>query len=382
MRLIDRYLFRQLLGPAIAATVALGAIAILSQTLTFLDILVGQRQGVLVFAKVIALTLPQMIAMVLPIAVFVATLFTLNRLHTEQEIVVCYAGGMSQWQVTAPAFRMAVGAALFTLVVNLWVQPAAMRGLRDELFRVRTDLAASLVREGEFNSPAGGLTVYAQSMDSEGLLKNVFIHEDKPNGESSTFTADRGLVSSRNNQPVMILRNGSNQQFNSKGVLNYLAFEEYVFDLSPYLNTTDQVSYKLSDRYLHELFYPDTSNIWDKRNKKKFQTEGHYRLSSPIYNITFVALALYGVIGGSFSRVGYGRRIAAVAAAAVIVRIFGFAAQSACDAAPALNVLQYLIPIAPIIYVSRKLYPRVRADAGSLSSLQPLSLDTVGGRRA
>ena len=137
MKLIDRYLFRQLLGPALGATAALVAIMTLSQTLTFLDILVGQRQGLWVFAKVIALTLPQMLAMVLPIAIFVATLFTLNRLHTEQEIVVCYAGGMSRWNVTAPAFRLAVLSALLTLTINLWIQPMAMRGLRDELLDLR-----------------------------------------------------------------------------------------------------------------------------------------------------------------------------------------------------------------------------------------------------
>ena len=61
MRLIDRYMFRQLLGPSLAATAALAAVLTLSQTLTFLDILVGQKQGILVFAKVILLTLPQML---------------------------------------------------------------------------------------------------------------------------------------------------------------------------------------------------------------------------------------------------------------------------------------------------------------------------------
>ena len=358
MRLIDRYLFRQLLGPSLAATGALVAVLTLSQTLVFLDILVGQKQGLLVFAKVVALTLPQMLAMVLPVAVFVATLITLNRLHTEQEIVVCYAGGMSRWQVTAPAFRLAVMAALLTLVVNLWVQPVAMRALRDELFRVKTDLAASLIREGEFNSPAPGLTVYAQTVDSEGLLKNVFIHEEKPNGASSTFTADRGLVTSRHDQPVMILRNGSNQQFNSKGVLNFILFEEYVFDLSTYLQTTEKVVYKTSDRFLHELIYPDTTNVWDRRGRKSLLAEGHYRISSPIYTITFMALALYGVLGGSFSRIGYTRRIVLVAATACVVRILGFAIQSASAHAPALNILQYVLPIAPIVFVCLKLYGR------------------------
>jgi len=380
MRLIDRYMFRQLLGPALAATAALAAVLTLSQTLTFLDILVGQKQGILVFAKVILLTLPQMLAMVLPIAVFVATLMTLNRLHTEQEIVVCYAGGMSRWQVTAPAFRLATMAALMTLVVNLWVQPIAMRALRDELFRVRTDLAASLVREGEFNSPAGGLTVYAQSVDSEGLLKNVFIHQDKPGGESSVFTADRGLVTTRGDQPVMILRSGSNEQFNSKGVLNYVLFSEYVFDLAPYADKQETVSYKVSDRFLHELLAPDTSNYWDRQNKKSFLAEAHYRISSPIYVITFMAFAIFGVLGGSFSRIGYTRRIATVGALAGAVRIVGFAVQSASVHTPSLNVLQYIVPILPILLIARALYRTPKSQGGALVPLTPLGLSTQAGR--
>jgi lipopolysaccharide export system permease protein len=370
MRLIETYLFRQLLGPTLAATAALGAVAILSQTLTFLDILVDQRQGLMVFLKVVLLTLPQMLAMVLPLGLFVAALMTLNRLHTEQEIVVCYAGGLSRWNVTAPAFRLGVLAALVTLVVNLWVQPLAMRSLRDELFRVKTDLAASLIREGEFNSPAKGLTVYAQSVDHEGLLKNVFIDEEKPNGDSSTFIADRGLVTTRDGKPVLLLRKGSNQQYSAKNVLNYLAFEEYVFDLSPYADRGEVLNYKISDKYLHELLYPDPHNENDWRNRKKYQAEAHYRLSSPIYNISFVALALYGVIGGAFSRVGYGRRIAFVGVGAAVTRIVGFAVQAACGNAPALNLLQYLIPIIPIVYVALRLYRRPQTG---LVALVPLT---------
>jgi lipopolysaccharide export system permease protein len=37
------------------------------------------------------------------------------------------------------------------------------------------------------------------------------------------------------------------------------------------------------------------------------------------------------VIGGSFSRMGYGKRIAIVGAAAAMVQIVGFGVKAACD---------------------------------------------------
>src|SRR3954470_10186516 len=157
MRLIDRYLLKQLLGPTVLAATALTAVALLSQSLAGLDLLVGQRQSGLVFLKITLLYMPQLINMILPVALFVAALVSLNRLHTEQEIVVCFAGGMSRWRVISPAFRLAATVAFIALVMNLFVQPASFRAMREALFEVRTDLVSTLVREGEFAEPSPGL---------------------------------------------------------------------------------------------------------------------------------------------------------------------------------------------------------------------------------
>ena len=368
MRLIQRYLFRQMLAPTLLATLALVAVALLSQTLSALEIVVDNRQTTAVFAKVILLTLPHMLALVLPIALFVAALVALNRLHTEQEIVVCFAGGMSRKAVSGPALRLAAVAALLTLVVNLWVQPMAYRSMRAELFRIRTDLAASLVREGEFTQPAEGLTVYAQRVDAEGLLENLFIHEEKPDGSAVTFAARSGRTGYRARRPVLVMKEGSNQAFDKNGVLTHLAFDEYVFDLAPYVNTQQTLHYKISDRYLHELFFPDLTQDWEKQNRKKMLAEAHYRLSSPLYSLTFMALALLAVIGGSFSRMGYGRRIIAASGAAVVIRVVGVGAQAAADSAPLLNILQYATPLAPLLICLWLLF---RQDGASATAPSP-----------
>ena len=372
MRLIERYLFRQMLWPTLAATTALTAVAMLSETLSQLDVLVNQHQSIGVFLKLVGLMLPQMLAMVLPIALFVAALITLNRLHTEQEIVVCFAGGMSRWRVVSPAIRLAVICTLLSLVVNLWVAPWCYRETREELFKIKTDLVSSLIRDGQFTQPAPGLTVYAQSTDRNGLLHNVFINQEKTGAQPTTSAAKFGQITKRGGQPALILRQGSNQQFNAQGVLTFTTFAEYVLDLTPYLNTEEEVHYKNSDRYLHELLFPDLSVEIDRHDRRKFIAEAHSRLSTPLYNIALMSLALAGVIGGSFSRTGYGRRIAIVAASAVVIRIIGFGAQAACDAAPALNVLQYAIPLVPTWIAYRQIFRQKVVHPTALTKLTPL----------
>ena len=333
MRLIERYLLRQLVGPALLATIALSLVAMLSATLGNLD-LIGQGQSPWILIKISALAMPQLLALVMPIALFVSALVALNRLHVEQEIVVCFASGMSIWRVISPAMRLASVIALIVLALNLWIAPLADRAMRDELFRIRTDLAASMVHVGAFNQPATGLTVYAQDMDQSGAYHNMFLLQEKPDGGDTTFIAARGKMSKRNGSPVLILRDGSSQEFSSAGVLNFVKFGEYTFDLSSFLSSNSLIRYKIADRYLHELLFPDFTQAWERKSRSAMLAEASSRLSAPLYNIAFMAMALAAVIGGPFSRLGYGRQIIAVAAAAVVVRLLGFAALAACVSTP------------------------------------------------
>lgn len=367
MRLIDRYLLRQLLGPTLLATAALSAVALLSQSLAGLDLIVNERQSPVVFLKVTLLYMPQLINMILPIAVFVAALVALNRLHTEQEIVVCFAGGMTRWRVIAPAMRLASTIALLALVMNLFVQPAAFRAMREVLFDVRTDLASTLVREGEFTEPAPGLTVYAQSIDGHGDLHNLFIHQMKPNGSATTYTADTGRMVRRFGKPVLFMRNGSRQEFSKTGVLNYLTFDAYLYDLSALTDTDERIHYKPSDLYLHELFFPDLTQPWEQRNRKSLLAEGHARIATPLYNIAFMAMALSAILGGAFSRLGYGRRIAVTAALAALTRIAGFIVQAGAEHTVWMNALQYAVPLIALGFALRSIFrKRLRPAAQAL----------------
>jgi lipopolysaccharide export system permease protein len=344
MILIERYLFRQLFIPTIMALAALTVVAFMTQSISALELVIDQRQGLSVFLKATLLALPELVSLILPVAVFVAALVSLNRLHTEHEIVVCFAGGMSRWEVISPAMRLAAGAALVSLMLNLWVAPLAAQALRETIFKARADLAASLVKPGEFSEPAPGLTVYAQSVSPEGHLTNLFVHQQRSMG-STTFSARTGEITKRHGAPILVMHSGSSQELSAAGVLNFLSFDEYALDLSPFLAKDDEVHFKTSDRFLHELLFPDFSQAWERQYRTKMLSEAHSRLASPLYNIAFMTVALAAIIGGPFNRLGYHGRIASAAGIAVGTRILGFAFQAVAIHAVWLNAMQYLTPV-------------------------------------
>jgi lipopolysaccharide export system permease protein len=375
MRLIDRYLFRQLLGPTLLATAALTGVAILSESLSALGVLLDQRQSPLVFAKVVLLAMPQLVVLILPVAVLVAGLIAMNRLYTEQEIVICFAGGMSRWEVISPAMRMSAAMALASLVLSLWVQPLCYRALRETLQSVRTDLAATLIKPGQFTHPAPGLTVYAQSIDDYGEIHNLFINNASGKGRDSTVMAREGRLEARGAGPVLVMRHGANQAFSATGTLNFLSFDEYVLDLRPLISADPVLRYKLSDRYLHELFFPDTRQAWERANVRKMLAEGHSRIAVPLYNLAFMAIAAAAVIGGAFSRLGYGARIAVAAGGALVTRTLGFAVQAAAGSAADLNWLQYAVPLGAMAVAWWVLFGAPRQSGRALGPAPAASLE-------
>lgn len=349
MSLIERYLFRQLFWPTVLALSALGAVAFLSQSLANLDLIVEQRRGAWIYLQLTILALPLLLNLVLPIALYVAALVTLNRLHSDQELVICFSSGMSRWRVASPALALAMIAVIIGLVINLWVQPLCYRAMREITFAARSDLMATLVREGEFTHPAPGMTVYGRKVDPDGLIHDLFINQQNLAGEkATTYAALEGRLGKRQGQPVLLMKHGTTHSFSDNGVLNYLSFDEYIFDLSPLIKSGANFKYKPSDRYLSELFTFPPNSKTDQKLYRRLLAEGHYRISSTFYNLSFISLALAAVLAGQFNRLGYGRRMALASGLALLIRVAGFAAQSAAESSVLINLLQYLIPMGAI----------------------------------
>jgi len=355
MTLIQGYLFRQIARPVVGACAALTGIGILSQSLDQLEVIVERGQSVWVMIKLTLLAVPQLLAVIVPIGMFVGALIALTRLQREQELTAVLASGVTRWAAIRPAIRLAAIAALATLLITTVLQPWGQRQARAEAFAIRTDLAAVLIEEGRFVQGPDGLTVYVQQIEQNGLLKNLFVYVDEGD-KVTTWDAAEARFGRIDGSPVLTLLNGSRQSYSSRGVLEYFSFGRTVVDLAPYANLTDQIRYKPSDLYLPQLFNPSPKDLETVGSAGELAAEAHSRLSAPLYALMAMAMALTAIMGGQFSRTGYSLRIAKAAAAFLIVRVAGYGVVSASAWNGWLNVFQYLLPILATVIALRLLF--------------------------
>ena len=105
------------------------------------------------------------------------------------------------------------------------------------------------------------------------------------------------------------------------------------------------------------------------------QAEAHSRIATTLYIVAFTLLALLAIVGGPFSRLGYGRRIAYAAAGALVARVLGVGFQGVAEANVWLNVLQYVPPLGAAWYAASHFYQaRMKTELG----LAPLPAKGAG----
>lgn len=304
----------------------------MTQTLQRVDIIIEHGASLPVFGLLSVLIIPSLLAVIIPFAVFGAVVFALHRLHSDSEIAVLFAAGVSRWRLAGPIIALTAVGAAATLYVNVDLMPRSYRVLKEKVATIRADVASSILRSGEFTTFVDGFTIYiddSQAGNGEGsFLSGLLVNDYRDPEEPKTYMAERALLRDTENGPMLFLRNGNLQSKSQEsGEVTFIPFEELAVNVASYQDGRGDLVLELTERYPHELLNPDMSKPYDRANAGKLIAEGHSRYAGPLYAFAYVLIGLYAMIGGPYSRQGYILRIAAAGTAIFLLRVGGFLAQ-------------------------------------------------------
>jgi lipopolysaccharide export system permease protein len=130
VKILHKYVLKEHVGPLVFALTALTSLLLLQYIAKRFGELVGKGLPWSVIAEFLGLSIPLTIALSMPMAVLVSTLYAFTRLASENEITAMKAGGTSLRRVLAPVLVAAVGVTLFMLAFNDQVLPRANHRLR------------------------------------------------------------------------------------------------------------------------------------------------------------------------------------------------------------------------------------------------------------
>jgi lipopolysaccharide export system permease protein len=196
VRLITRYLLRQLAAPFCFALAALTAFMLLNQVARRFGNLVGKGLDWGIVAEVFALSVPFIVAMTLPMAVLVAVLYTFSHLAADNETTAMRASGISVLQMVLPVLAWGATMAAVNFAFVDQALPRSNARLRSLLIDIGRKKPTFELREQVINEiPPSQYFLRAARIDAANArLRNVTIYDVGGQDNRRVIYADSAVM--------------------------------------------------------------------------------------------------------------------------------------------------------------------------------------------
>jgi LPS export ABC transporter permease LptG len=225
VRLIDRYLIREILPYFLLALLLLTAIIFAHEASRFSELLVvSSRSGLPMQAigKIMAALVPGIAVFTIPVSLLVGTLVGLGRLSGDSEIIALGASGMSRLRILRPIIALALGIAAVMLYITFNVLPRSISNLNN----IKSNQAlvfqgiTTQIKPRVFEESIPKKVIYIEDIDrTTNIWHNIFIVDTSDaQGGMKIFTAKTGsfrqteTAQGKNSLPELYLEQGSSHQ--------------------------------------------------------------------------------------------------------------------------------------------------------------------------
>jgi lipopolysaccharide export system permease protein len=207
VKILHRYVLKEHVGPLGFALGALTSLLLLNQVAKRFGDLAGKGLPWSVIGEFFGLAVPFIVAMTLPMAVLVGTLYAFSRLASENEITALKASGVGMSRIMGPVLLAALGVTIAMLLFNDQVMPRTnhrLATLQRDIAQKKPTLALreQIINEitpGRFYLRAGHLD------ENSNRMREITIFDFADPARKRTIYADSGNLAMSENQADLLL---------------------------------------------------------------------------------------------------------------------------------------------------------------------------------
>ena len=353
MTKLDRYLFKQLIGPFAFFCFIISGILLLNQALKIIDIVTENGQPAYIVFELSFLLLPKVLITAIPISGFIASVLIINRLFNEEELLVMMSVGRSFISLCKPFlfFGILIASLLFFITHNLG--PFAHSKFLNTQERIKREYVTQIIKPDQFISYQNKFTFFFGDKGNNGELSEILIEEQITPDTTLTHIAKNGQVITEKNSNSLLLKNGSTQSFNRQtGTFSLLQFDTLVFDLNQLRK--DVVSSESSLSSLSSTKLKEKINSMKRNDTRLGRAVSllHDRYTKTLLAMLFPLLGMLGLILGGYNRSGYVIRIISCILVMASLDLLRGASKSWVVDQPSLYLSQYSSPLLCVMIIS------------------------------
>jgi lipopolysaccharide export system permease protein len=292
LRIVDRYLVRELLVSFLAAVAILLLVTVGATVADLLAKIARGRVAADLLLALIGLRTVDSLTLLVPMALFLGVQLAYGRLYRESEMAVFAASGLPVTGLVRPLLLLALPLTFVMALISFWLAPAAVRQAQTLQEEASRSLIVAGLEPGRFvELPNNDGVMYVDSMNSDGTtFKKMFVASERVDAEAgktslNVITAADGELYHDANGSERYL--GLNDGFRVEGVLG-----QDNYRLMRYVRNDVKLTDSESDANADSVKRSAPTAALLASNDVVQRTEFQWRLAAPLSVLVLMLLAL------------------------------------------------------------------------------------------
>ena len=292
MRILDRYIVREIFRHALLGLVVFTFVFFVPQLVRLMELLVRHSGSGGQLVKLFLCLFPGVLTFTVPMSILVGVLLGLGRMSADSEIIALTALGIGRRRILLPVAVLAFCGVLVTALMTLWAGPLFLRAFRT----VEADLIANQVsfqvQPRVFDERFPKTVLYVNDVSASGTQwHGVFLAEAGDANSSQLTLAENAIVIAepRLGKLELHLQGGATHEFNRQDPNHYSVTQFGQSDLPievTGLLPSKERSLSNQERSFSQLLF-DRGPGW-----REARVELHRRIAFPFACIFFALVAV------------------------------------------------------------------------------------------
>jgi len=207
MKVIDRYLLREISLPFFTSLFAMTFVLLSGKTLQLMDLVVNKGVSMADIFRLISFLIPYFLVFTIPISLLISILIGMGRLAGDNEITVLKGAGLSLYRISYPIALASCVAFLTTFLLSTYFVPYGNYAMKNLLFAVVRQNASAVIKEKTFNDNFKGILLYADKIPADGsFMESVMVSDNRLGKGPSTIFAEKAYLLSSPDSARVSLR--------------------------------------------------------------------------------------------------------------------------------------------------------------------------------
>ncbi len=231
---IDIYLMKSFLPPFFYSIILLLMIMLLDKIFDLSNLIFKKKVPAYLVLEILFLSLPYMLALVIPMSVLVATLYVFGTMNQERELMSLSTGGISLLRIMRTPLIFSLFLFFFLIYFNGFFVPRANHTLKKKIFYMYRYKPSLVLKEKIFNH-IGDISIYVGEKDEKrGILKNLKIFQ-KGKGYVQIIDSKEGYIKTgKEGGYLLVLKDGIIQEKRRNRVnIRKIEFKEHKIYIPP-----------------------------------------------------------------------------------------------------------------------------------------------------